>query len=59
VKKAAYPGGFSYFEMAQCPPLEGLPEPAAINGGSLRKSTGGETAVSHTKNEIKHAQKIA
>jgi hypothetical protein len=50
---------FSYFETAQCPPLEGLPEPAAIKGGSFRKSIGGETKVSHARNEIRHAQKRA
>lgn len=48
---------FSYLETAQCPPLEGLPDPAAIKGGSLRKSTGGETVVSQTRNELRHTQK--
>jgi hypothetical protein len=34
-----------------------LPEPAAISGGSLRKSIGADTTVSQTRNSTKTLQK--
>jgi hypothetical protein len=37
--------------------MDALPEPAAISGGSLRKSIGTDTTVSHTRNSTKMLQK--
>ena len=34
--------GRDHFAIEQCPPLLAWPEPAAIRGGSLRRSTGSE-----------------
>lgn len=45
--------------MAQCAPELALPEPAAISGGSKRKSIGAETWKSQTIRISKQVQKTA
>jgi hypothetical protein len=46
-----------YFAIEQCPPVGDLPDPAAITGGSLRKSTVGEASQSQDKKPTKATQK--
>ena len=48
-----------YFAMAQWPPLAAWPEPAAIKGGSLRKSTAAELVKSQARKRLRLIQKTA
>jgi hypothetical protein len=47
----------TYFAIEQCPPVGAWPDPAAMTGGSLRKSTVGEASQSHDKKPINATQK--
>ncbi len=48
-----------HFAIEQCPPLLAWPEPAAIRGGSLRRSTGSEARKSQAKKALRLNQKTA
>ena len=48
-----------HLAIEQCPPLAAWPEPAAISGGSLRRSTGAETMKSQLKKAARPSQKTA
>jgi hypothetical protein len=45
--------------MEQCPPLVAWPEPAAMRGGSLRRSTGAEDMKSQARNRARPIQNAA
>jgi hypothetical protein len=48
-----------HFAMEQWPPLAAWPEPAAISGGSLRRSTGAELVKSQARKSARLIQKTA